>query len=240
MGGRSPALSTPIRETSRPRAQCSIRSPRAGLETLPYDDRRPVILACLAESCAGLRDSSRARVLSELLEPYEGLNLASPVFCAGPADRYLGLLSGARDDWAGAQGKFESAIEPAKDQPVWQGRARFDLATALVRQHRSDHAAALIDETLAAATAGGFVRLREDCLTLLSKEPHEGPTADGLSAAELRVLRLLGSGATNRKIGEQLHISPNTVANHVRNILAKTGTANRTEAANYARQNGLV
>ena len=63
---------------------------------------------------------------------------------------------------------------------------------------------------------------------------------DGLSPAELRVLRLLSEGATNKAIGEQLSLSPNTVANHVRRILAKTGTANRTAAANYARRHRLL
>jgi len=36
-----------------------------------------------------------------------------------------------------------------------------------------------------------------------------------------------------------LEISLNTVATHVRNILAKTGCANRTEAAAYAMRHGL-
>jgi DNA-binding NarL/FixJ family response regulator len=35
-------------------------------------------------------------------------------------------------------------------------------------------------------------------------------------------------------------ISLNTVQRHVSNILAKTGAANRTEAAGYARDHGLV
>jgi DNA-binding NarL/FixJ family response regulator len=37
-----------------------------------------------------------------------------------------------------------------------------------------------------------------------------------------------------------LEISLNTVATHVRNILTKTGCANRTEAAAYAMRNGLA
>lgn len=45
---------------------------------------------------------------------------------------------------------------------------------------------------------------------------------------------------TDRQIAEELVISINTVGNHVRNILNKTNTANRTEAASYANQHGLV
>ena len=42
------------------------------------------------------------------------------------------------------------------------------------------------------------------------------------------------------EIGQVLSISPNTVANHVRSILEKTYTANRTEAAAFANREGLV
>ena len=54
------------------------------------------------------------------------------------------------------------------------------------------------------------------------------------------VLRLLATGKSNRDIADVLCISLNTVATHVRNILTKTGTANRTEAAAYALRHGQV
>lgn len=63
---------------------------------------------------------------------------------------------------------------------------------------------------------------------------------DGLSAREIDVLRLLGIGRSNKDIAKALSISLNTVATHVRNILAKTHCANRTEAAIYAGRNKLV
>ena len=53
------------------------------------------------------------------------------------------------------------------------------------------------------------------------------------------MLRLLTVGKSNRDIAEALYISLNTVATHVRNILTKTGTINRTEAAAYALRQGL-
>jgi DNA-binding NarL/FixJ family response regulator len=63
---------------------------------------------------------------------------------------------------------------------------------------------------------------------------------DQLSWRELEILRLVATGLSNREIGEQLHISGHTVANHVRSILRKTGAANRTEAAGYAYRHALV
>jgi DNA-binding NarL/FixJ family response regulator len=50
------------------------------------------------------------------------------------------------------------------------------------------------------------------------------------------VLGLLAQGLGNRAIAERLVISENTAANHVRSILAKTGSANRTQAALYGRE----
>jgi DNA-binding CsgD family transcriptional regulator len=58
---------------------------------------------------------------------------------------------------------------------------------------------------------------------------------DGLTARELEVLGLLGEGLSNRGIAGRLMISENTAANHVRSILAKTGSENRTQAAMYGR-----
>jgi DNA-binding NarL/FixJ family response regulator len=62
----------------------------------------------------------------------------------------------------------------------------------------------------------------------------------GLTEREVGVLQLIAIGRNNREIGQALAISPNTVANHVRSILEKTYTANRTEAAAYARSAGLL
>ena len=62
----------------------------------------------------------------------------------------------------------------------------------------------------------------------------------GLTEREVGVLRLMAMGRNNREIGQVLSISPNTVANHVRSILEKTYTANRTEAAAFANREGLL
>lgn len=61
----------------------------------------------------------------------------------------------------------------------------------------------------------------------------------GLSEREAEVLRLLASGETNQQMADVLFISLNTVSHHLRNIFAKTGAANRTEAASFAHRHGL-
>ena len=64
--------------------------------------------------------------------------------------------------------------------------------------------------------------------------------AETLSAREVEVLRLVARGASNPQIAEALCITVNTVKVHLRNILDKLRLENRTQAATYAVQSGLV
>ncbi|NEC17506.1 helix-turn-helix domain-containing protein, partial [Streptomyces parvus] len=56
----------------------------------------------------------------------------------------------------------------------------------------------------------------------------------GLTPREQDVHRLVAAGHTNRKIAEELFISPKTASVHVSNILAKLGVSSRGEAAALA------
>ncbi len=68
---------------------------------------------------------------------------------------------------------------------------------------------------------------------------HPAKTAD-LTSREIEVLRLIAKGATNREIAETLVISEGTVKNHISNILSHLGLRDRTQAAIYAREYGLL
>jgi len=61
-----------------------------------------------------------------------------------------------------------------------------------------------------------------------------------LSHRELDVLRLVAEGKDNGEIASRLYISPQTVKNHISNILAKLQMENRIQAAVYAVRSGLV
>jgi DNA-binding NarL/FixJ family response regulator len=63
---------------------------------------------------------------------------------------------------------------------------------------------------------------------------------DPLTPRELEVLKLVAQGMRNRDIAGRLVISEYTAANHVRSILMKTGSANRTQAARFAAIHGLL
>jgi len=61
-----------------------------------------------------------------------------------------------------------------------------------------------------------------------------------LTERELDVLKLIAKGYSNRQIAEELVISENTVKGHVSNILSKLHLADRTQAAVFAWQQGIV
>ncbi len=61
-----------------------------------------------------------------------------------------------------------------------------------------------------------------------------------LSEREMEILRLIASGISNREIAETLFISEKTVKSHVSNILSKLHLADRTQAAVYAWNQGIV
>lgn len=72
------------------------------------------------------------------------------------------------------------------------------------------------------------------------QQTAEDGVPEQLSQREVDVLRLLANGASNRDIADQLVLAEGTVKNHVSNILAKLHAANRTQAANLARERGLI
>lgn len=57
---------------------------------------------------------------------------------------------------------------------------------------------------------------------------------------ELEVLRIMTTGASNAVIAKKLGITENTVKNHIRHMMEKTGCESRTELAIEARVSGLV
>ncbi len=61
-----------------------------------------------------------------------------------------------------------------------------------------------------------------------------------LTERELDVLRLVALGKTNQEIAADLVISEKTVKTHLTNLLAKLHLKDRTQAAAYAWQNGIV
>ncbi len=74
--------------------------------------------------------------------------------------------------------------------------------------------------------------------TTTKSSPANAPLL--LTSREQEVLRCLSEGKTSGEIAEQLYISTNTVDTHRKNIIAKLGARNITDAVRLALQQGLM
>jgi DNA-binding CsgD family transcriptional regulator len=217
------------------------RVAESGLEPL----RRGLWLASLTyltDAAYAVGDATIAELIYPELAPLTGLNvmIGHGVACYGSADRYLGMLAATLGDADRAARHFESALEAnaRMGARTWLAHTAFAYGMSLDAAGHGERAAQLFAE---AGEIARSARLAALLARIEGLGPIVRPTPpDDLSAREVDVLRQIALGRSNREIGSTLFISEHTAANHVRSILRKTGSANRTEAAAYAYRKGIV
>jgi DNA-binding CsgD family transcriptional regulator len=218
---------------------------------IPRDARWVMCMAYLAEVCAFLGDARRAATLYHFLTPHDGYNLlvGPTAACFGAASRYLGLLAATMGRWQEAQQHFEDAlaVNARMGAKPWLAHTQQTYAAMLLARGRAgdqERAMSLLAGALTLSHDLGMQALQQRVMALQrqitppSRSRRTYPC--GLTQREVEVLQLIASGKSNLDIARVLFVSPNTVANHVRSILTKTNTANRTEAAAYGHRHGLL
>ena len=73
-----------------------------------------------------------------------------------------------------------------------------------------------------------------------SSRRADGDGEPALTQRERDVLAGIATGATNREIAAQLHLSPHTVKEHTSAVYRKLGVRNRAEAVQRAQRLGLL
>ncbi|WP_181383719.1 helix-turn-helix transcriptional regulator [Streptomyces sp. NWU339] len=201
-------------------------------------------------------EPDRPRILGHLRAAAKTLATGVPLWQAYEVWLRAELLRAegrsAPGEWAAAV----AALEPL-ERPYDLARVRFRLAEALLASGAGEDERAratellrlsgAVAEHLGAAPLARSVALLAQRARLTpapaARESAPAPTdpadALGLTGRERDVLRLVAAGHTNRRIAEQLFISPKTASVHVSNILAKLGVSGRGEAAALAHRLGL-
>ncbi|MER7405139.1 AAA family ATPase [Streptomyces sp. NPDC000070] len=197
----------------------------------------------------------RAEVLESIFEAVKRLTTNAPVWFAHEkwvrAELHRAESRSTPDIWS----EVVIAFEPL-ERPYDLARVRYRLAESLLtgggEADERDRATELLRLVHAVARHLGARPLADAATALAQRarlpltpaaEPAPAPAhpaeALGLTSRERDVLRLVAAGHTNRRIAEELFISPKTASVHVSNILAKLGVSGRGEAAAMAHRLGL-
>ncbi len=193
---------------------------RSFLETLPD-------FAVVGEAASGEEAIKMAGdlvpdvVLMDLIMPgMDGIEATRQVKKISPRTQVVVLTSYHEDE------HIFPALKAGATSYILKDMKMDKLADALLRAARSE-------VTLHPLVA-------ERVLQNLRGESSDEAFYADLTDRELDVLKLIANGLSNSQIAGELVISENTVRGHVSNILSKLHLADRTQAAVYAWQKGIV
>lgn len=170
------------------------------------------------ERCVSARTAAEALELTRRYEPDVAV-----------VDLFLGEESGAEicdrlhDAWPGVRVLLVS------------GAGRISPSAA-----KAAGASGFVSKDLPAADIARAVRMVGLGHTVFPPQGDEPARAAGLTQREQQVLELVSSGATNREIAAQLHLSPHTIKEHTSALYRKLEVRNRAEAVQRAQRLGLL
>ncbi len=153
-------------------------------------------------------------VLDVRLPDGSGVEVCRDIRSHDPNIACLMLTSFSDDD-----ALFDAIMAGAAGYVLKQIRGN-DLIAAV---RKVAHGESLLDPTI---TAKVLHRLRNPA--------EEDERLAKLTPQERKILDLIAEGATNRQIGNEMHLAEKTVKNYVSNMLLKLGMSRRTEAAVFA------
>jgi LuxR family maltose regulon positive regulatory protein len=129
--------------------------------------------------------------------------------------------------------------------PWFAVQTRLELARTYVALRDRQGARTLLSEVRQILRQRPLLGVLTDQTKAIQNEVDRMPEAGngngtGLTGAELRLLPLLATHFSFREIGEQLHVSRNTVKTQAISVYRKLGVSNRSDAIERAGRLGLV
>lgn len=163
--------------------------------------------------------------LEPLLQRTPSMGLRLGILYAKP------ILAGDAD----AEALFHVALagEPGR-WPLTRARLQLELGAWLRRQRRSAESRAPLraarDTFDALGAAQWSERARRELRASGETSRRRAPDArDELSPQELQIARMAAEGLSNREIGQQLYLSPRTIASHLYRVFPKLGVTSRSQ-----------
>ncbi|MCA9987598.1 MAG: response regulator transcription factor [Anaerolineales bacterium] len=200
---------------------------RAGLRTLLELENDIEVVGEAENGVAGLSQFEAIRpdvVLMDIRMPQmDGVEATGKLMAQHPAARILILTTFDDDEYV-----FR-ALEAGALGYMLKDVSGDELATAV--------------RTIAAGNAllGQSVARKVLAQALRPQPPNNGgDDLNELSEREIEILRLISDGRSNPEIARELFLAEGTVKNYVSRILQKSGARDRTQAAIWAQQQGLI
>jgi DNA-binding CsgD family transcriptional regulator/tetratricopeptide (TPR) repeat protein len=201
----------------------------------------------LVRVAAAAGDNRRAEQVTRAVQQLAATNagvvswVAAAEHASGLLDRDVVRIRSAADGYSASGRPLAAAVALADVAHLLAGLD--DPATAAAR----DEAVAVFSELGADGPAGRLAAVRAAVRTTgADGRPARKPRAgrprfgwDSLTEAELRVVALAATGATNKEIAAQLWLSPYTVDTHMRHSLTKLGLRSRVALARLAGERGV-
>ena len=210
---------------------------------------RMLSLSVLSLAAVELGQLARAEELGQAARQLGRRMGVSEAPLSSLASMAAGAVFAARGQLAAARAELEHAIQFRQAVPgvsPWTTvKAMIMLAQVLLTAGDRAGAAALADQArLLLASAPEPAKALVDQVSWLqlqaAGQPQATPVADPLTEREVEVLHLLRGPLSLREIGEELHLSANTIKTHVQAIYRKLGVSTRQDAIDQGRAAGLL
>jgi PAS domain S-box-containing protein len=174
------------------------------------------------------------QALEDVLVPSYILDMTGIVRWINPAaERLVGDIRGRH---------FTSVVAPEDSRRARELFAQKMLGTSPATEATA-HLVSAAGKRVAVEVSGVTLRNGETVVGvfgLLEERPDDSPAAPPphLTPRQVEVLRLLEQGRSTKQIAAELHLSTETVRNHIRRLLQALGVHSRLEAVAAARAAG--
>ncbi|WP_460545455.1 LuxR C-terminal-related transcriptional regulator [Glycomyces halotolerans] len=204
---------------------------------------RPLLMPCFIEAAVLAGRADEARPVVEEQRAWAGFGV-DPAAAAQLA-RCSALLASADAADGTVEELYRRALELHAPENGDFERARTQLLYGkwLRRRRRPREARAVLREALHGFERCGARAWTDQAGAELRAmgEPAGGSRSASLSALtphQLRIARLVSTGATNREVAQALSVSVRTVDHHLRNVFASLGVRSRVELARLVNADG--
>ena len=206
-------------------------------------DRADRILAKIVSTRTRASAPFRTLNANDLIPPAWGASYLGELARGRQATDQAAKWASALETSQRADLRWEAAIAATRlvQVAIHNRGTKTDLTPLLMDAHERASqlgAMTLVDELAAMAAASRVSLQRDRHLKPFAEGSRENVAAKVLTAREREVLAHVCEGRTNSEIAKILFLSNKTVSVHISNILRKTNTASRAEAAAWLRRTG--